>query len=341
MLDRIKTSIKILIKGNGQQRVRISSPSISSEDLADIKKFFKREKFFIFGHARSGTTLLARLIRLHPEVHCNWQAHFFTRAPFLNSLVNSLEAEEWLTRKSNRWNHGRDLSPLLLRGAADLILERDAEAAGKRIVGDKSPSSLIHGQAVRDLQKIYPDCTLIYIIRDGRDVLISERFRNFIEGSKYLTKEDKSIIADLKKDQTPFIDGTRSIFTDDFIKRATKGWVDNISETVLEGNKLFPERFVTLKYEDLLQQPFAEMEKVWLALGVGVDPALEKEVQAEISSNPDEKWQAEKDDSISSFLPKGKAGNWKNMFTKNDQAIFKKIAGKTLIEWDYEKDMNW
>lgn len=341
MLDRLKSALKILLKGEAGQKTHKGYPTLTAEDLVDIKKFFPREKFFIFGHARSGTTLLARLIRLHPEIHCNWQAHFFTREPFLNSLINTPETEEWLTRKSNRWNHGRDLSPLVIRGVADLILERDAETAGKRIVGDKSPSSLIHGQAVRDLQKIYPDCTLIYIVRDGRDVLISERFRNFVEGSKYLTTEDNAIIAELKKNQSAFTDGSRSIFTDDFITRAAKGWVDNIGETVTEGKRLFSERFITLRYEDLLDQPFREMEKCWLALGVSVDTALEAEVKTEISSNPDEKWQAEKNDSIASFLPKGKAGNWKNMFTRKDQALFKRIAGTTLMEWGYEKDLDW
>lgn len=341
MLDRLKKATKILLKGEAQAKQRNEIPALGDEDLADIKKFFGREKFFIYGHARSGTTLLARLIRLHPDVHCNWQAHFFTRQPFLSSLVNTPEAEEWLARRSNRWNHGRDLSPLVMRAAADMILERDADIAGKRIVGDKSPSSLIHGQAVRDLHKIYPDATLIYIIRDGRDVLISERFRNFVEGSKFLNSVDARIIEDLKKDQSPFTNGTRSIFTSDFIQRAAKGWVDNIAETVTEGQRLFPGKFLTLKYEDLLQQPFAAMEKLWLGLGVPVDPFLENDVKAEIASNPDEKWQAEKNDSIASFLPKGKAGNWKNMYTQTDLALFKQIAGQTLITWGYEKGLDW
>jgi hypothetical protein len=55
------------------------------------------------------------------------------------------------------------------------------------IVGDKSPSSTIHGQSVRDMHAVYPDAKLVYIVRDGRDVLISERFRNFVEESKFLT----------------------------------------------------------------------------------------------------------------------------------------------------------
>src|SRR5574341_136123 len=144
MLSRFKAAARILLKGEPRKNQRNSIPAITPEEVAEIKQFFPREKFFIFGHARSGTTLLMRLVRLHPEVHCNYQAHFFTRKPLLKSLVDSSEIEEWLTRRSNRWNRGRDLSPLVLRAIADFIMERDATHEGKRIVGDKSPSSTIH-----------------------------------------------------------------------------------------------------------------------------------------------------------------------------------------------------
>src|SRR5687768_8377011 len=139
MFSRFKSAARILLRGESQKRKRTQIPAITSEEIAEIKQFFPREKFFIFGHARSGTTLLTRLARLHPEVHCNYQAHFFTRRPLLKSLVDSPEAEEWLGRKSNRWNEGGDLSALVLRASADFILEREAAREGKSIVGDKSP----------------------------------------------------------------------------------------------------------------------------------------------------------------------------------------------------------
>jgi hypothetical protein len=154
MPSRLRSAARILLKGDPKRKKRSELPIITSEEIAEVRQFFPRDKFFIFGHARSGTTLLARLVRLHPEVSCNWQAHFFTRQPLLKSLVNTPEAEEWLTRKSNRWNRGGDLSTVVLRAVADFIIEREAAKEGKDIVGDKSPSSLIHGQAVRDLAAI-------------------------------------------------------------------------------------------------------------------------------------------------------------------------------------------
>jgi hypothetical protein len=341
LFNRLKSAARILLKGETTHKKRAEIPCITAEEVVEIKQFFPREKFFIMGHARSGTTILMRLARLHPEVHCNYQAHFFTRAPMLKSLVDTPEAADWLSRKSNRWNQGRDLSPLIMRAAADFIMERDAAREGKRIVGDKSPSSVIHGQVVRDTYAVYPDAKLIYIVRDGRDVLISERFRNFVEDSKFLTAEDRRIIEALKVEQTPFTDGRRSIFTDDFIRRVAKRWVDDLTEIDGESKRLYPNAYFSLRYEDLLAQPFAEMQKLWAFLGVQAGPALKAEVQKEMGQNLDEVWQAKRNDSIASFLPKGKAGNWRNMFTLHDRQVFKEVAGNVLVKWNYEKDLDW
>jgi len=342
MLSRFKSAARILLKGEPKNQGRNPIPAITPDEVAEIKQFFPRDKFFILGHARSGTTLLMRLARLHPEVHCNYQAHFFTRKPLLKSLVDSAEIEEWLTRKSNRWNHGRDLSPLVLRASADFIMERDAAREGKSIVGDKSPSSVIHGQVVRDMHSLYPDAKIVNIVRDGRDVLISERFRNFVEESKFLTAEDKRIIADLQADPAPFSDGRRSIFTETFIRNIASRWVKDLTESDAEAQKHYGKNYHSLRYEDLLETPFAELTKLWKFLGVkNIGKTLEKAIKTEMSSNPDGEWQAHRNEGIASFLPKGQAGNWQRLFTEKDKSVFKEVAGEMLGKWGYEKDLNW
>src|SRR5688572_1432976 len=342
MLSRIKSAARILLKGDPKKNKRNQIPVITAKEVSEIKQFFPREKFFIFGHARSGTTLLMRLVRLHPEVHCNYQAHFFTRQPLLKSLVSTPEIEEWLTRKSNRWNGGGDLSPIVLRAAADIIMEREAAREGKHIVGDKSPSSTIHGQAVRDMHTVYPDAKLVYIVRDGRDVLISERFRNFVEESKFLSAQDKRIVADLQADPAPFTDGRRSIFSEAIVRRVARGWATNLKETEDEGRRLFRSNYFGLRYEDLLKDPFKEMTRLWKFLGVKkVDASLERKIKAEMASNPDEEWQAKRNEGIASFLPKGQAGNWERLFTARDRSAFKQVAGDVLVKWKYEQDEEW
>jgi hypothetical protein len=192
------------------------------------------------------------------------------------------------------------------------------------------------------MHAVYPDAKLVYIVRDGRDVLISERFRNFVEESKFLTAEDKRIIADLRADPASFSDGRRSIFTESFIRRVAQGWVTNLHETDEEARRLYGENYLRLRYEDLLKDSFREMSRLWKFLGVKtVSKSLEKRINAEMESNPDEEWQAKRDEGIASFLPKGQAGNWQRLFSARDTSVFKEAAGEMLVKWKYEKDLNW
>jgi hypothetical protein len=210
------------------------------------------------------------------------------------------------------------------------------------IVGDKSPSSVIHGQVVRDMHSLYPDAKIVNIVRDGRDVLISERFRNFVEESNFLTSEDKHIIEELRKDQIPFTNGTRSIFTETFIRNIASRWVKDLTESDAEAQRLYSDQYHSLRYEDLLETPFDEMKKLWRFLGVKeILDVLKDEIKSEMGSNPDEEWQAERNKGIASFLPKGQAGNWQRLFMEKDKSVFKDVAGEMLVKWGYEKDLNW
>lgn len=343
LITRIKKAGGILMHGSAPvKQKRKDVPAITPEEVAEARVFFAREKFFIFGHARSGTTLLARLVRVHPEVHCNWQAHFFTRKPFLKSLVVDPEVEQWLAHHSNRWNRGRDLSPVVLRAVADFILERDAHAVGKRIVGDKSPSSVFHGLAVRNMAAVYPDARLINIVRDGRDTAISHRFQGFVDRQDRLSREDKKIRADFIRDPQPYLTGQKSIFTEKEMLHVAGSWAQNVTETEEEGLRLFGDRYYQLRYEDLVANPWAEMCKVWKFLNaVEPDPSLLDSLLAEINNNPDQEWQNEKSGDLARYIPKGQQGSWQNMFTANDKMLYKHVAGDLLVKWGYEKDKDW
>lgn len=311
-------------------------------DLQDVKQFFPMPKFFIFGHARSGTTLLARLIRVHPEVHCNWQAHFFTREPILHAMVAQADVRDWLNQRSFRWNQGEDLSPKVIRVVADFILEREAKDHGKRIVGDKSPNHFKPGRSVKLLHDIYPDGKLIFIVRDGRDVVLSHRFQTFIDFTEYLQEIDLKIRDDFSRDPDPFYAGKRSLFTEKWLKRDIRSWVENIQKTTEKGKKLFGDQFITLRYEDLLAKPVEHMESLWSFLEVA-DRQLDLSdgIDQVINRNPDAEWQRQQNEDMLRNLEKGKAGSWKELFTPRDCEIVREIAGDTLIDWGYEDDTSW
>jgi LPS sulfotransferase NodH len=322
---------KVLTQGRGE------IPPITSEEVAEAREFFPLDKFFIYGHARSGTTLLTRLVRLHPEVHCNYQGHFFTRQPTLEALVGSSEIERWLTRNSNRWNRGRDLSPVVLRAVSDYIMEREARLFGVKVVGDKSPNSLLDGEAVRLAHKTYPDAKIIFIVRDGRDASVSHRFQTFIDATQHLSKADWAIRSDFERDPEPFLQGNRSIFTEKGIRTAAQGWAKNVSETDGLGREIYDDQYISLRYEDLLTQSWEQVARLWQFLGVDTEsPELRASVEAELTSNPDKEWQREKAGELVSPLEKGKSGSWQELFTARDKVIFKEVAGEVLKVWGYK-----
>lgn len=340
---RIKQAVKILIKGTNSGKPEfVEIPSITPEEVVEARTFFKREKYFIFGHARSGTTLLARLIRLHPDVHCNWQAHFFTRPPLLQCIVTNPEVKGWLSHKSMRWNRGKDMSPVIMRAVADYMLERDAQAEGKDIVGDKSPSSVFHGGAVRNMAAVYPDGRLINIVRDGRDTAISHRFQVFVDHQEKMTSNDRKIRNSFVLDPQAFLNGPKSIFTEKSILELAESWARNVNETESEGLRLFGDHYYQFRYEDLMTDPWEEMCKVWRFLGADKpDKKLKATIESEMAANPDKDWQQEKSGDLAQYIPKGQKGNWQTLFKARDKEIFKQVAGELLIKWGYEKDLEW
>lgn len=340
VLSRVKLAAKILFKGRAAARSRRENiPPISAEEVSEARQFFPMEKFFIYGHARSGTTLLARLVRVHPQVYCNWQAHFFSRPPLLQSLVADPEVGAWLARRSNRWNRGRDLSPVVMRATSDFILEREARQAGKQIVGDKSPNSLLDDEAVHLLHQVYPDARLVFIVRDGRDAALSHRFQTFIDSTQHMRKEDFLIRDAYVQDAQPFLQGERSLFTEKGLRRAAEGWVHNVETTARAGEQLYGEQFLSLRYEDLLERPWQEMQRVWACIGADLaTPGLQGALTAELEENPDADWQQKKAGDIAQTMQKGKRGSWREMFTTQDRQVFRVIAGETLQKWGYALD---
>ncbi len=337
VVARFQLASYVLQNGKMPIQSRGEIPAITLDEVMEARQFFPLEKFFIFGHARSGTTLLARLVRAHPEVHCNWQAHFFTRKPLLKGFIDNVDVEAWLTRRSNRWNRGADLSPVVLRAVTDFILERDARRVGKTVVGDKSPNSLLNGDSVRNLHAVYPDGRLLFIVRDGRDTAISHRFQNFIDAEQHLSKEDLRIRDTFSRNPELYYTGDRSIFTKAWIQRSAERWVKNVLETDSLGRELFGDKYLAVRYEDLLTNPLKTMTQVWQHLGV--DSALtelEDNIQTEMDSNPDADWQKKKMKNIANGLQKGKSGTWQELFTPDDIQLYEEIAGVALKSWGYK-----
>jgi hypothetical protein len=321
-----------------QGRIRLgdghSLDPIRPEDLDGIQRRFPRPKFFIFGHARSGTSFLARLIRLHPEIHCNWQTQFFSaRGPI--PYFTSPSFRHWLRHPSNRWVHDWDPTAVLLRVACDTLLEREAETVGKRIVGDKSPNEN-GAQAVRWLAAVYPEARLLYIVRDGRDTVLSKRVQAFIDQPESLGRADRRLRQALIADPRPFLEGKRSIFTQPWLESAAQSWARNVQESAEAGRRLFGDRFALVRYETLLADPARTLQGLWSFLGAEPNPAgAAAAIEQEIHSNPEADWHGTSSLAFVKDLPRGMHGGWRSLFTAADAALFQRAAEAALREFDY------
>ncbi|MGD8632487.1 MAG: sulfotransferase domain-containing protein [Anaerolineales bacterium] len=311
-----------------------SLDEISEEELQFIRMRYSRPKFFIMGHARSGTTLLGRLVRLHPDVHCSWQMQFFSERGLIPELLGE-DVQRWLNHRSNHWSEGWDPTSTLLRVCCDQILERGAEKVDKRIVGDKSVNGN-GGTAVEWAASIYPDAKLIYILRDGRDTILSKRVQQFIDQPQYLANKDRKILSELKERSQDYLSEGSSIFTREWLDEAAAKWAHDVQASVEIGKERFGDQFLVVRYEDLISEAANWMARTWSFLGAGaLTQGLKESIQGELERNPSAAWHESLGIEFVSELPRGMHGGWKQVFTREDTERFHDIAGERLKEWGY------
>ena len=306
---------------------------LSTRQLETVRLHFPRPKFFVFGHARSGTTLLGRLIRLHPEVHCEWQAQIFSRhGPIPYLAAPGLLA--WLRHPANHWAEYEDPTTLLIRIYCDGLLEAEADRVGKRVVGDKSTNGN-GAEAVRWLGAVYPDSHLLFIVRDGRDTILSKRIQAFLDQPQSLPRPDQRMRSEVLRDPRLFLDGRRSLFTPEWLEAAAGKWAADVHTSVAAGREILGDRFLTIRYEDLVAKPGGWMRRIWSFLEVE-EGDLEAQVMAEMLANPAAEWHENVDLNFARSLPRGVPGAWRSIFTVSDAHLFERIAGAELRAWNYE-----
>lgn len=208
-----------------------------------------RQAFFCIGAAKTGTTILARMLDQQPDVACLWEAFFFHpthEASILNPDTNKFgrhglsldRVRQWQERATVRVGSGRH-ARLGIRDARvgreimTEVLTEFGELAGATVVGDKWPG---YHRQLDLLTAAFPDAKLIYNVRDPRGVWNSgETFRDRGRGDKHL---DEMLKADA---------AVRSHLADD--------------------------QFLTLRYEDLIAQPRQTMQRVAAFVGFEFDAA--------------------------------------------------------------------
>lgn len=314
--------------------------------------------FFIAGEMRSGTSWVRRTLSAHPEIACGHEASFFGRdydheeIPVYTGPVSSLtrvlatskELRIWHDLPWNQWtdDFDEDLRNLA-RASIDYFLAKEVARTSKRIVGDKSPQ---HTACLDEIHEIYPDARIIHIVRDGRDVAVSAmhhwwRLAKDREGGIFdLTPEEIETRNAYLEDPKGFLASGRSIFTSERLEQLARRWSHRISKAHRDGTKLYGERYLEIRYEDLLREPEPNLRRMLELLearsdGLVIERCLRASSFERVSNRP----QGEED--AGSFFRKGVAGDWSNTFNERDREIYKKFAGERLVEMGYEKFLDW
>ncbi len=174
------------------------------------------------------------------------------------------------------------------------------------------------------------DGRTIYLLRDGRDILVSYYvYRNFFVPER-LPRHKKSLFHARRR--------LRGGFSGQFaatIEENASKW----KKHVLNWRDVVPANRV-VRYEKLIERPVERLSQLIEALDVSVPPeeltrAIEKHsFTTKSGRSPGE-------ENVRSFKRKAISGDWKNHFDERHKEIFERHAGDLLVSLGYEDDLSW
>lgn len=308
--------------------------------------------FFVVGRGKSGTSWLMRTFDAHPEILCRGEGRFFGKdweredlkdeqvgvPP--RSLYGAIRESEYLRRWIERsvWSRSEDPEQHLAgvtRAASEYFLEQKLAESGKSIVGDKTP--LLTPDFIRDIAEVYPDAKVIHIVRDGRDVTVSAVHHKWNKskdqgGSLIMSQKDIE-----RREAYRRAPEATSMFSEDELRGRARAWSEFVGQAVNDGPALLGDNYAEVRYEDLLERPENEIQRLLSFLGAESGEKTVKHCVQKTSFEKLSKGRKPGEEDATSFFRKGIAGDWKNVFTERDREIFGEVAGDLLSRLGYER----
>ncbi len=315
--------------------------------------------FFIVGRGKSGTSWLMRMLDSHPEILCRGEGRFFGRdwkrddlleeqagvasRTLYGAISESEHLRHWVDRSV--WSRDEDTERQLaeVAGAATRhFLAEKLSKAGKSMVGDKTP--LLTPDSVKEIAEACPEAKVIHIIRDGRDVTVSAVHHQWNRakdqgGSLRIRPEEVEKREAYRKNPRGVLD--EGMFTEKALRGRAEAWKNFVSKPRQDGPALLGENYTEVRYEDLLEHPEREVERLLGFLGAASDEKTAKKCVKAASFEKLSKGRKPGEEDSTSFYRKGISGDWRNVFTEKDKQVFKAAAGDLLIELGYETNDGW
>jgi hypothetical protein len=281
---------------------------------------------FIVGCARSGTTLLQRVLNAHSRLAIIHETHWI---PLLFREQTGLTSEGWVTAEllPRLLQHGRfqkrfgkvgigqkELERLLEPGGqltyaqfVSAIFDLYGQIQGKPLIGDKTPRYV---QNVRTLHALWPRALFLHLIRDGRDVCLSAL--NWKERAERLVSRF-------------------STWREHPVMTAAVWWKWRVRLGREAGETLGPNLYTELRYEALVSRPEEECRRLCEFLDVPYEAGMLGFHEGRTRNDPDLS-------SKRSWLPITPGlRDWRSQMTAEDVERFEVAAGDVLEELGYTR----
>lgn len=260
----------------------------------------------IGGCPRSGTTMLRRALGAHPAIACGPETGIFLPGrPSPERLargydLNVSEVRALLEASRNQ------------AAFIDAFFGRYLQQTGKQRWAEKTPQNL---RQLDWIWRHFPEARFIHLIRDGRDTVCSMRVhpeRRVVDGA--------------------FVTVRAEVPIEECIDR----WVHDVRLGIgYRGNP----RYHELRYEQLVEEPRAQLSRLFTFLGEPFDErvlAYRREKPHVATPRP-----SVPDDTASTSIHARSVGRWRTDLRPEEQRLFKERAGRLLIELGYAASDDW
>jgi hypothetical protein len=264
---------------------------------------------FIIGAPRSGTTLLRNLLYSHPNLFFRGETHFIPdyyrafgdpQSPAqARRLARRIVNLDWM----RRWEEPFDVDALARQpsyaGMIDCLFRQVAQKEGAGRWGDKTPQNVLH---VSTLLEIFPKAQFIHIVRDGRDAALSLKKAHF---------------------------GPTTLYG------AILYW-QRMVRAGIQAAKVVPrDQFLGVKYEDLLDHPREELEKICTFLYESFVDAMLSPTFISLRHRKiifKEFAPSHSDDKV---IVNSNKEKWRSSLTREEQELCEHLTGKELHYFNY------
>ena len=172
----------------------------------------------------------------------------------------------------------------------------------------------------------------VYVMRDGRDAMVSRFYDILHREPLQRVHAEKFLGCEMTNDNLREL-LPRFI---EFLSTYQAGCADYKTHLT----HWLQHDYVTVRYEDLLEDTAGQLRRIVQELGREPDPARIETAVRKYDFESNSKRNRGQEDK-NSFLRKGVAGDWKNHFTPEAARVFDAYAGELLVDLGYEPDRSW